>query len=101
MPIKPFPDFRIRIYLSHSLLKSLVSPTYLPCDLSSLSLPRVVVTEIAYAVAFTLVDGVIDKAIQVRKGETSVNSLAQDIKLEFQKNRANTYLPMEGVRKRK
>jgi len=70
-------------------------------DLTLSSLLLVMGTEIVYSIAFTLIDGVLDKAIQINRGEQSVGNLVTDFKLQFEEDRKRragkfkSYLPSE------
>uniref|UniRef100_A0A7S3KDU4 Uncharacterized protein n=1 Tax=Euplotes crassus TaxID=5936 RepID=A0A7S3KDU4_EUPCR len=69
-------------------------------------------TEVFYSVIFVLVDGILDKAIKINRGEESVNGLVNDFKLKVEEDRQKrtgkfkSYLPSQrieeddGIRKR-
>mmetsp|Transcript_17173 Transcript_17173/g.15165 ORF Transcript_17173/g.15165 Transcript_17173/m.15165 type:complete len:184 (+) Transcript_17173:192-743(+) len=116
----------ITMILIFIILKSLItsSQELIPVDLSRLtngefhSISNIfsgkflllLSTEIIYSVIFTIIDGILDKSIKIKDGETSVKGLVNDLKLQMEEDRIKregkfkSYLPSqtttEGVRKR-
>jgi hypothetical protein len=53
-----------------------------PLNIFSVAYLRVVITEIIYSVAFTLLDGILEKVIKIKRGEESIEGLFSDFKLQ-------------------
>ena len=76
--------------------------TAFPIDLKDSSYIRIFFTEIAYSVIFVLIDGAIEKAIKINKGEESMENIITDFKLNLEEDRQRrigkfkSYLPSDS-----
>ena len=76
--------------------------TSFPIDLKDSSYFGILATEVAYCVSLVFVDGIIEMAIKINRGEESVKNLVSDFKLQLEVDRQKrigtfkSYLPSEN-----
>ena len=100
--------FRLKVNINNYLLLS--SSHQLHVDLSKYQYDELWKTigvvcfrEISFSVLFVLIDGIIEKTIQINKGETSVNGLVNELKYKFEEDKnqriekIKTLLPQRNI----